>query len=94
MLEGNWALEAGDADAGNIDHPDGATGTIGRRPRRFEVWEVLRATLKTDARNTASRIAIERLGAKAEGVRRAHAPTDGLPPRGAGIHGGQTPAEA
>ncbi len=40
----------------------------------FEVWEVLRVTLKTDARNTASRIAIERLGAKAEGVRRAHAP--------------------
>jgi len=40
----------------------------------FEVWEVLRVTLKTDARITASRVAIERLGAEAEGVRRAHAP--------------------
>jgi len=44
----------------------------------FEVWRVLRVTLKTDARNLASRAAIERLGARAEGVRRAHAPaTDG-----------------
>ena len=40
----------------------------------FEVWQVLRVTLKTDARNDASRRAIERLGAQAEGVRRAHAP--------------------
>lgn len=40
----------------------------------FEVWQVLRVTLKTDARNAASRRAIERLGAQAEGVRRAHAP--------------------
>ena len=44
----------------------------------FEVWEVLRVSLKTDARNLASRTAIERLGAQAEGVRRAHVPaTDG-----------------
>lgn len=40
----------------------------------FELWQVLRVTLKTDARNTGSRRAIERLGARAEGVRRAHAP--------------------
>jgi RimJ/RimL family protein N-acetyltransferase len=40
----------------------------------FDVWQVLRVTLKTDARNTASRAAIERLGAHPEGVRRAHAP--------------------
>lgn len=40
----------------------------------FEVWGTLRVTLKTDARNAASRRAIERLGARAEGVRRAHAP--------------------
>lgn len=40
----------------------------------FEVWGALRVTLKTDARNTASRRAIERLGAALEGVRRAHAP--------------------
>ena len=38
----------------------------------FEVWRVLRVTLKTDARNQRSRAAIERLGARAEGIRRAH----------------------
>lgn len=40
----------------------------------FDVWEILRVTLKTDARNAASRGAIERLGAQYEGVRRAHFP--------------------
>jgi RimJ/RimL family protein N-acetyltransferase len=44
----------------------------------FETWNVLRVTLKTDARNRSSRLAIQRLGAQAEGVRRAHSPaTDG-----------------
>ncbi|MEV4093908.1 GNAT family N-acetyltransferase [Streptosporangium saharense] len=38
----------------------------------FEVWEVLRVTLKTDARNERSRRSIERLGGRFEGVRRAH----------------------
>ncbi len=38
----------------------------------FEVWGVRRITLRADARNTRSRIAIERLGATCEGVRRAH----------------------
>jgi RimJ/RimL family protein N-acetyltransferase len=40
----------------------------------FEVWSVLRVTLKTDARNTRSRAAIERIGAAFEGVRRVHIP--------------------
>jgi len=40
----------------------------------FEVWEVRRVTLKTDARNVRSRTAIERLGAKLDGVLRAHMP--------------------
>lgn len=40
----------------------------------FEVWQVRRVTLKTDVRNGASRAAIEALGARFEGVRRAHAP--------------------
>ncbi len=40
----------------------------------FDVWSVLRVTLKTDARNQVSRAAIERLGATFEGVRRAHSP--------------------
>src|ERR1035441_801966 len=38
----------------------------------FEEWKVLRVTFKTDARNTRSRANIERIGAKFEGVLRAH----------------------
>jgi N-acetyltransferase len=37
----------------------------------FERWEVLRVTLKTDARNVRSRTAIERLGARFDGILRA-----------------------
>jgi N-acetyltransferase len=37
----------------------------------FEVWKVLRVTLKTDVRNMKSRAAILRLGAKEDGVLRA-----------------------
>lgn len=40
----------------------------------FEVFRVLRVTLKTDARNARSRAAIERLGAKLDGVLRVHMP--------------------
>ena len=39
----------------------------------FETWGVLRVTLKTDSRNTQSRRAIERIGGRFEGIRRAHA---------------------
>lgn len=42
--------------------------------RAFEVWRVHRVTFKTDARNRASRGAIERLGARPDGVLRAHSP--------------------
>jgi RimJ/RimL family protein N-acetyltransferase len=38
----------------------------------FEVWQVARVCLHTDARNLRSRNAIERIGAKFEGVLRAH----------------------
>jgi N-acetyltransferase len=38
----------------------------------FEVWQVLRVCLHTDARNLRSRTAIERIGAQFEGVLRAH----------------------
>ncbi|GAB7192912.1 GNAT family protein [Kineococcus sp. NUM-3379] len=38
----------------------------------FGVWGALRVCFRTDARNTRSRRAIERLGARPEGVRRAH----------------------
>lgn len=37
----------------------------------FDVWRVQRITLKTDARNLKSRAAIERLGAKPDGILRA-----------------------
>lgn len=40
--------------------------------KAFEDWRCVRVTLKTDARNRASRAGIERLGAVFEGVRRAH----------------------
>lgn len=40
----------------------------------FDIWQVHSVTIKTDERNTRSRRAIERLGAKLEGIRRAHTP--------------------
>lgn len=40
----------------------------------FEVWRVRRVTLKTDARNARSRANIERVGARLDGVLRAHMP--------------------
>jgi RimJ/RimL family protein N-acetyltransferase len=40
----------------------------------FDVWEVYRVALKTDERNAKSRRAIERLGARFEGVHRADMP--------------------
>lgn len=40
----------------------------------FEVWDVHRVALRTDVRNEVSRAAIERLGAKLEGIRRADKP--------------------
>jgi len=38
----------------------------------FEVWQVLRVCLHTDARNLRSRSAIERIGGRFEGILRAH----------------------
>lgn len=40
----------------------------------FETWNVYRVCLRTDERNSRSRNAIERLGAKFEGVRRGDKP--------------------
>ncbi len=40
----------------------------------FEVYRVYRVTLKTDARNQRSRQAIARLGARLDGILRAHRP--------------------
>ncbi|SUA47760.1 Uncharacterised protein [Nocardia africana] len=38
----------------------------------FDVWRVRRIALRADMRNVRSRMAIERLGATSDGVRRAH----------------------
>lgn len=38
----------------------------------FEVWNVVRVCLHTDARNERSRAAIERIGGKFEGILRSH----------------------
>jgi len=38
----------------------------------FEIWQMLRVCLQTDARNKRSQAAIERIGGKFEGVLRAH----------------------
>jgi len=38
----------------------------------FEAWEVVRVCLHTDARNSRSRAAIERVGGRFEGILRAH----------------------
>ncbi|HEY2518290.1 MAG TPA: GNAT family protein [Polyangiaceae bacterium] len=41
----------------------------------FETWKLRRVLLKTDARNSRSRAAIERLGARFDGILRAHMPS-------------------
>jgi RimJ/RimL family protein N-acetyltransferase len=52
----------------------------------FEVWRVERVTLKTDARNERSRAAIERLGAKLDGLLRAHMPATDDRPRTSAVY--------
>lgn len=47
----------------------------------FEVWGVLRVCLHTDARNTRSQAAIERIGGRREGVLRAHRMAADFTPR-------------
>jgi N-acetyltransferase len=47
----------------------------------FETWRVLRVCLHADARNQRSRTAIERIGAKFEGILRAHRMAADFTPR-------------
>ncbi len=47
----------------------------------FETWNVLRVCFHTDARNARSRAAIERLGARFEGILRAHRMASDFTPR-------------
>jgi N-acetyltransferase len=52
----------------------------------FEAWEVRRVILKTDHRNARSRAAIERLGAKLEGLLRANQPAVDDTPRTSALY--------
>ncbi len=52
----------------------------------FERWEVHRVSLKTDARNVRSRNAIERIGARLDGILRAHSPAADRGWRGAAYY--------
>jgi RimJ/RimL family protein N-acetyltransferase len=47
----------------------------------FETWRCFRVTIKTDSRNERSRKAIERLGAKLDGLLRAFQPAPDSKPR-------------
>ena len=47
----------------------------------FEDWQVLRVCLHTDARNSRSRAAIERIGGKFEGILRSHRMASDFIPR-------------
>jgi RimJ/RimL family protein N-acetyltransferase len=52
----------------------------------FEAWGVWRVTLKTDARNARSRAAIERLGARLDGLLRANQPAVDDTPRNSAVY--------
>ena len=56
----------------------------------FDVWDVQRLDLKTDARNARSRAAIERLGAQLDGVMRnwqpSYVPGEGGLPRDTALY--------
>jgi len=52
----------------------------------FDVWQVHRVTLKTDARNAASRAAIARLGAQLDGLLRAQMPASDATVRTSAIY--------
>jgi RimJ/RimL family protein N-acetyltransferase len=54
--------------------------------RAFGPLGVRRVTLKTDARNARSRAAIERLGARLDGVLRAHLPASDGGPRDSAVY--------
>jgi RimJ/RimL family protein N-acetyltransferase len=63
---GTWLSAAAQRSAVNTDAKLLMLG------HAFETWQVQRVELCTDARNTRSRAAIERLGATFEGVLRSH----------------------
>src|SRR5262249_14530967 len=69
-VEIGWTWLAPSAQRTNVN----TTAKILMLDHAFGAWRVHRVTLKTDARNLRSRAAIERLGAKLDGILRAHMP--------------------
>jgi N-acetyltransferase len=80
--EGHPSHDRGVPDAGEIGYTwltRSATRTAANTEAKllmlthaFEVWQALRVCFHTDVRNERSRAALERIGAKFEGILRAH----------------------
>ena len=68
VVEIGWTWLAADAQRSGAN----TDAKLAMLTHAFEVWRVLRVGLMTDARNRRSRAAIERLGARPDGVIRAH----------------------
>jgi N-acetyltransferase len=69
-VEIGWTWLAASAQRGPVN----TRAKILMLDHAFDVWHVRRVTLKTDARNARSRAAIERVGARLDGILRAHMP--------------------
>jgi len=67
VVEIGWTWLAGDVQRSGVN----TEAKLLMLSHAFEVWRVHRVSLMTDARNTRSREAIQRLGARADGVLRA-----------------------
>jgi N-acetyltransferase len=70
-VEIGWTWLASDAQR----TPDNTEAKLLMLTHAFESWKVVRVNLRTDALNARSRAAIERLGAKLDGILRAHVPS-------------------
>jgi N-acetyltransferase len=70
-----WLMTAAIRTAANTE------GKLLMLTHAFESWQVLRVCFHTDARNTRSRAALERIGGKFEGVLRAHRMAADFTPR-------------
>jgi RimJ/RimL family protein N-acetyltransferase len=74
-VEIGWTWLAADAQRTGIN----TEAKVLMLTHAFETWRVHRVALRTDERNARSRAAIERIGAKLEGILRNHMPAyDGI----------------
>ena len=69
-IGGTWLARRRPAHARSTPRPSCCCST-----HAFDVWQVTRVALATDARNERSRRAIERIGARFEGILRHHRPS-------------------